>query len=112
MTEVLYANVFFFITGIAVIVISVILVILLFHVIKTLKSVRRILNTVERGTEAISDDMQSVREYFAKGGLIGGVISLLRGDYSFSRKTKKKIGQKSRSKRKSRTELKIKDVTR
>jgi hypothetical protein len=107
MTEVLHANVFFFVTGIAVIVISVILCILLYHFIRALKSIRRILGSIERGTEAISDDMQNIRSYFARGGLIGGLLSILRG-VGGSAEAPKKRRRKTRKK----NELKIKDVTR
>lgn len=108
MNEVLHANVFFFVTGIAVIIISAILCILLYHVIRALKSIRRILGSIEKGTEAISEDMQNIRGYFMRGGLIGGVLSILRG---VKNEAPRSVKKNTRRKRKS-TELKITDVTR
>ncbi len=107
MTEVLHTNVFFFITGIAVIVISVIFIILLFHVIRALKSIRRILGSIERGTEVISEDMQNIRNHFASGGFVGGLLSLLRG-FSNNRDT---VKERPAKKRRNGAELKITDVT-
>jgi transcription antitermination factor NusG len=105
MTEVLHANVFFFITGIAVIIISVILCILLYHIVRAMKSVRRILGNIERGAEVLSEDAQNIRSYFIKGGLIGGIMSILRG-------VTEKTPTKSSPKKTKNTELKITDSSR
>lgn len=105
MTEVLHANVFFFITGIAVIIISAIVCILLYHVIRAMKSVRRILGSIERGAETLSEDAQNIRSYFIRGGLIGGIMSILRG-------VTENKPTKSSSKKSKKSELKITDVTR
>lgn len=106
MNEILHANVFFFVTGIAVIIISAVLCILLYHVIRTLKSIRRILGSIEKGTEVLSEDMQNIRMYFIRGGLIGGIMSILRGV------AEDKVSKRKSPKRKGRSELKITDVTR
>lgn len=79
MSEVLHANVFFFITGIAVILFTALLCVALFHFIKVLKSLRRIMERIEMGTEVIAEDMQSMRAYLSGDGIIRRLIAKLVG---------------------------------
>ncbi len=79
MNEVLHANIFFFITGIAVIVFSSLLCVALFHGIKAIKSLRRILDRVEEGTEVIAEDLQQMRAYFSDDGFVKRVIKSIMG---------------------------------
>lgn len=106
MSEVLHANIFFFITGIAVIVFSSLLCVATFHAIKALKTLRRILDRVDEGTEVISEDMKSVRAYFTEEGLVPRLLSTLMGQ-SRSPRTREKSPKHERK----RSELKIKDET-
>ena len=89
MSEVLQANIFFLITGIAVIVFSALLCVALFHGIKVLKALRRVMDRIEEGTEIIAEDMQNVRTYFTADGLLRRLISKLIGSDSSVSKTKK-----------------------
>ncbi len=63
MSEVLHANVFFFITGIAVIVFTFIACIALYHLIRIFTAIRRIIDRVEAGTETITEDIERLRTY-------------------------------------------------
>lgn len=101
MTEVLHANVFFFITSIGVIIFSLLLCIVLFHIIKILKSIRMIIERIETGSEIIAEDMTSFRESFTRGGILSHLIGIFMGLKSSIKPTKKK--------RKSKTKLVIKD---
>ncbi len=103
MSEVLHANVFFFITGIAVIVFTALLCVALFHVIKVLKSLRRVMERIEAGTEIIAEDLENARAYFTEGGFIRRFIGSLIGG------TRTTDASKSKKHEKRRTELKIKD---
>ncbi len=109
MSEVLQANIFFFITGIAVIVFTLLLCIALYHVVKILKSVRQVIERIEKSSEIIAEDVSNMREYFKGGGFFSHVISMFmkRSPFGATGK-KKKASKKSRSKS-SRTELSIKD---
>lgn len=81
MSEVLQANIFFFITGIAVIVFTALLCVALFHVIRMIKSLQRILNRIEEGTEVIAEDMHSIRAYFSEGGFVKRLMSTIIGTF-------------------------------
>ena len=80
MSEVLHANIFFFVTGIAVIVFTMLLCIVLYHLIKILKSVRRVIDRIEAGSEVIAEDLQSFRAYFAEQSIIARVIRAMMGN--------------------------------
>ncbi len=102
MSEILQANIFFFITGIAVIIFTALLCVALFHVIKVLKSLRRIMDRIEEGTEIIAEDMQNVRAYFTEDGFFPRLLGSLMGG-------KQSGGRRGAKQDKKKTELKIKD---
>jgi hypothetical protein len=107
MNEVLHANIFFFVTGIAVIVCTAILCVLLIHGIKLLKSVRRIIDRIDAETEEIAEDMQSVRAYFREGGILQRLFVKLVGTLTYATPRQ----QKAKGQGKNKLELKIKDET-
>jgi len=102
MSEILQANIFFFITGVAVIIFTLLLCVALFHIIKVLKSLRRIMDRIDEGTEIIAEDMQNVRAYFTEGGFFSRLLGSLMGRGESSKR-------RSARQEKKRTELKIKD---
>ncbi len=85
MSEVIHADIFFFITGIAVIVCSAIVCVALFHAIKVLKSMRRIMNRIEESAEVITEDIYHVREYFTQAGFLSRLFATLTGSASRAR---------------------------
>jgi hypothetical protein len=117
MTEVLHANVFFFITAIAVIAFTSLLCVALYHIIKLLKSVRRIVRRIEVGSEAIAEDMSHLRTYFKEGSFFSHIIGLLlKSQGSTKEKPNTKTARKRSAdevgkKRVKGTELSIHDVT-
>lgn len=104
MSEVLQANIFFFVTGISVIVLTLLVCVGLYHVIRILKSVRRIIDRIEYGSEIIAEDMSSIRHYFTEGGLITRLIGIF-----FGQAPSKKKAAQSRKTHNRGSELTIKD---
>jgi hypothetical protein len=106
MSEVLQANVFFFITGIAVIVFTALLCVALYHLIKILKSVRRVMDRIEAGSEMIADDFAHIRAYFAEESILSRIIrKIFGGDSPRSGREKRSGAAKAGPK----AELKIKN---
>ncbi len=70
MSEVLQTNIFFVITSVAVVVLTILLCFVLYHVIGILKNVRDITDRVKRGSEQLAEDAQAVRT-FVHEGVIG-----------------------------------------
>jgi hypothetical protein len=79
MSEVLQTNIFFLITGIAVIICSALVCVLLFHLIKVARKVRRLIDSVEAGAEVIAEDIQQLRTFFSNGGFIARLVRMFAG---------------------------------
>jgi len=112
MSEVLQANIFFFITSIAVIVCTFLISILLFNLIKIAKSIRRIIARIEEGSEAIADDIDNLRVYITEESPLARFFG--KGeDEDEEEDDQKKRSERSGSPRKEekrkRTELRIKN---
>ena len=77
MTEILQANIFFFIAGIATIVFSILACVAMYLVVKILISIRAIIARIEAGSDLIADDILAARAFVTSGGLISHLISFV-----------------------------------
>ena len=109
MSEVLHANVFFFITGIAVIVFTSLLCVVLFQSIRILQSIRRIMLRVEHTTNTFGDDIERIRDHMASGGVIGKLIHFLFGVQKRNEDSENDINSKQKKATRKQNTLKIKD---
>jgi hypothetical protein len=89
MSEVLQANIFFFIASAATIVFAILTCIVLYYVIKILSAIRSIVERLEAGSDVIADDVSAMREFVKSGGLVA---------YLINRVSPKKRGARSRQK--------------
>lgn len=107
MSEVLHANIFFLVTGIAVIVFTFLLCIALYHLIKILTVVRRIVDRVEAGTETITEDIERLRTYVVEESFLARFFKGARQ----AREEHESAARKSAGKvdRKAKTEIRIKN---
>ncbi len=92
MSEILQANIFFFITSVAVVVFTILLCTILYQILKIVKSVKRIVDRVEAGSEQLASDMSKLRSYFQEGGFMGSMFSF----FMSKRGTEKKQKRRSR----------------
>lgn len=79
MSEILQANIFFFIASIATVVFCILICFILYHVIKITKSVRSIVERIDSGSEAIAQDAEQVRAFIASGGLFSKIVQFIMG---------------------------------
>ncbi len=79
MSEILQANIFFVITSIAVLVFTFFVCVILYQVIKILKSIRKIVNRVEEGSELIAEDVSQLRTFVVEGSLVSQIMSFFLG---------------------------------
>lgn len=79
MSEVLQANIFFFIASIATVVFCILLSLVLFQFYKIAKSIRAIIERVESATEVMAEDVTRVRELVASSGLLSGILNFILG---------------------------------
>ncbi len=75
MSEVLLANLFFIITGVAVLVVAGFLCVLAFHAVKLTKMARRVLEKVESGAETLAEDARVLRRYARSGNVLGRILT-------------------------------------
>jgi hypothetical protein len=90
MSEVLQANIFFYIASVATVVFCILVSMVLFQVYKIMKSARRIIERVETASEVMAEDAAQIRELVASGGLLSTIFSLV-----FGLKRKKARSKKS-----------------
>ena len=79
MSEVLHANIFFFIASIATVIFCIVVTMILFQFYKVMKSVRSIVERIESASEVMAEDVAYVRGLVTKGGLVATVMSFLFG---------------------------------
>lgn len=82
MQEFAKADIFFFITSVAVIVLTVGVIIALFHVIRILRNVRDISDRVDEGSKALAEDLSIMRGNLKVGGFAWKHIFALLGKRS------------------------------
>lgn len=87
MNEVLHANIFFFIASIATLVFCIFVCLILYHVYKITRSIRRVMERIEEGSEVIAEDVALVRS-FMRGG-VGRLFSFFGGPARSSSKKRK-----------------------
>ncbi|PIR87150.1 MAG: hypothetical protein COU11_01900 [Candidatus Harrisonbacteria bacterium CG10_big_fil_rev_8_21_14_0_10_49_15] len=61
MNEILQANIFFFITAVSVVLLTIVLVILLWYVLGIAKNVRKISRRVQEEVDMVADDLDAAR---------------------------------------------------
>ncbi len=74
MSETLLANIFFIITGSAILVVGAFLCVAVYHVIRVVKLAHTILERVQSSTELIVEDIQALREQLMSGSFMGRVV--------------------------------------
>ncbi|MEY3784472.1 MAG: hypothetical protein RLZZ230_794 [Candidatus Parcubacteria bacterium] len=89
MSEVLHADIFFFIASIATVFFCLLISIALYHVIKILQSLRAIIERIEAGSEVVAQDVANVRAFIASGGIVTRAVQFIMGSRGRS-KTKRR----------------------
>ena len=74
MNELSTADLFFIITGSAVIIITVLLAIGLFYVIMFVRTVKRVAHTAQKATELVSEDLADLRRNVKDRGFSLGAL--------------------------------------
>lgn len=79
MTDILQANIFFFIASLGTVIFIVLLSVVLFQVIVILKKVRVVIERVERESQNLSNDIAAARAFVAEKSLMMSPILALLG---------------------------------
>lgn len=94
MTEMLHAEIFFFITSVVTVLFGILGCIILYLVIRILASIRAILVRIEAGSDVIAEDIDAMRNFVAGGGLISHLISFATRFTSGGRRTRSSKSKK------------------
>lgn len=82
MSETLLANLFFIITGSAILVVVAFLCVVLYQILKVMRILRDILERVQAGAEMLAEDARALREQIANGSITGRVVTAVMGAIS------------------------------
>ncbi len=79
MQELVHADIFFFVTSIAVILVGVGICVVLFYLIRILRNIRDITGRVDEGSKLLAEDFGELRSSLkAKGFVWGNLFSFLK----------------------------------
>lgn len=94
---VLQTNIFFYITSVSVIVLTIFVAIILYYVLMIVRNIKDITDTVREGVHSVSDGVAKVREMVADGeSKIMPIVSFVAeqaGRFGMGAKTKKRKGK-------------------
>jgi len=79
MTEILHANIFFFIASSATIVFCILVSMILYQVYKIIISVRAIIDRIEMKSEKIAEDIDAMRTFVRHGSIVSTLFNLFSG---------------------------------
>lgn len=79
MNEILHANIFFVIASIATVCFTILICLVLYQVFKVVSAIRRIVDRVETGSQAVAADIEKLRTSFNPMNIISFVMSMMPG---------------------------------
>ena len=97
MQEFIKADIFFFITAIAVVLVTIGIGIALYYVIRILRNIRDVTERVDEGSKILAEDLSDLRGTIKREGFVWGHI------FGFLKKQSGLFGKKTNTKRKGTT---------
>lgn len=107
MQELMKADIFFFITSIAVILVTVGVIVILYYVVKILRNVTSISDRIEEGSRALEADFQSIRTKMKSGEI---ALKLTQSVFEKASKWLSKSSPKKKTRVTSKTEEETKEA--
>lgn len=91
MSSFLQSEIFFFISSVSVVFITIGILVLLIVAINILRDIRKFFHTIQQGTEALAEDIGEVRAKLSdKGVWTGFILSIITAISGFRNRGKKK----------------------
>lgn len=103
MNEVLLANLFFIITGMAILVVAAFLAVAIFQLIRVLRTLRTILERVDEATDHFVEDARGLRDQIVSGAVVARTFSAVMQTLAGAR-SKRRTSRKKRDETASETE--------
>lgn len=79
MSEVLQANIFFYIASVATVIFCIVVTMILFQFYKVMKTIRSILERINSASEVMAEDVAHVRKLVTTGGIVSTILGLVFG---------------------------------
>ena len=76
MTETLHVNIFFIIASLGTVIFIILVSVALYHVIKVIRTIRRIVDRIEAGSEAVVEDLKDLRATFSPSRIFSLLMNL------------------------------------
>ena len=89
MNEILHANIFFVIASLMTVVFGILVSLVLYQVFKIVRAVRKIVDRVEAGSEALAEDIEDLRNNINPASILQFVMRLIPGMQASKRKRRK-----------------------
>lgn len=74
MSDIVQADIFFFIASVGIVVLTLLVCLILYQVLKIVSSIRRLITRIEEGSEVIAEDVSQLRAYVLEGSLVSQLI--------------------------------------
>ncbi len=97
MEEFMKADIFFFITSIAVVLVTIGSVVALYYIIRILRNIREVTERMDEGSKVLAEDLSELRGTIKREGFVWGHI------FGFLKKQSGLFGKRSHARRKTDT---------
>lgn len=79
MNEIMQANIFFIIASVGVVLFTIITSFILYQVYKIVRTVRRIVDRIEAGSEVLVDEIEDLRARFNPSNMLAFIMNIIPG---------------------------------
>lgn len=94
MSDILHANIFFFITAVSVVLVTIMVIVALYYVIRILRAVRDVAERVREGSEVIAQDAANLRDGLLSGSFFSALYERAANTAGFSTRKSRKRAKK------------------
>lgn len=96
MDTLIHADIFFFVTTIAVVLIAALFIVVILYAVRILNDMRYISGVVRRETDLLAEDFEEAREKIKREGLFSGLAGLITGLFMARKRSSTKTRTKKR----------------
>jgi hypothetical protein len=101
MNSLIHADIFFFVTTIAVVLITSLFLVVIMYVVRILNDFHYISKVVRKETDLLAEDIDEIREEVKSKGIFGGLAAVISGLFNgLSKRSKPDKAKKTKNKSK------------
>lgn len=79
METLIHADIFFFVTTIAVVLIASLFIVVIIYVVRILNDLHYVSGIVRKETDMLAGDIEDLREEVKRKGILGGIYAIISG---------------------------------